>query len=280
MNKFFLFWVFLLYPLSLSARGHVPADTAQDDGLNAVLWQQTAVERKAANLSLYTSAQNWLDSAVRDSNWTAVIEQGKDYQTKKPAIILDIDETVLDNMSYQAWCIETGQAYASETWQNFVDSASSVPIPGALQFTQAAAQKGIEIFYVSNRKAHGETATIENLRKFGFPMADPEHVLLKAEQPDWSSAKGTRRAFLAEKYRIIMLFGDNFGDFIDDIHGGIEARLQTMNKYEEYWGKCWFMLPNPAYGSWEAAAFEDDWTKSESQRRREKHAALDSWSGP
>lgn len=267
----------LLAATSISARAE---DPAQNDGLNATLWFQTSVEYKATAMSVYAGAQRLLPDAIGDHGWTADPEQGANYMSKPPAIILDIDETVLDNSAYQSWVVTENTSYSGKTWAEFVNDEISTPIPGALALTKAAAAKGVAVFYVSNRKAPQEKATIANLKKYGFPDADADHVMLRGEIKAWGSAKGTRRAAVAKDHRIIMMFGDNFGDFVDDMGGDIKGRLAMMNKYKDYWGQSWFMLPNPTYGSWESAAFNDKWGKPAGERRQDKLNSLNSWSGP
>lgn len=251
-----------------------------NDGLNATLWYQTSVEAKTTAISVYSGATRLLDAAIGDHSWTAALEQDGDYKSKPPAVILDIDETVLDNSAYQSWVVTENTHYSSKTWAAFVHDMISTPIPGALEFTKAAAERGVEVFYVSNRKAPQEEPTIENLKKYGFPYADDKHVMLRGEVEEWGSAKEPRRKAVADEYRVIMMFGDNFGDFTDDIDGTIEERLDLMNQYANYWGERWFMLPNPTYGSWESAAFGGDWSKSTEERRQDKLNSLDAWSGP
>lgn len=255
-------------------------EPAQNDGLNASLWYQTSVEYKTTALSVYAGAQRLLDAAIGDHGWTAALEQDGNYSAKPPAIILDVDETVLDNSAYQSWVVTANTSYSSKTWAAFVEDAISTPTPGALELTKAAADKGVEVFYVTNRKAAEEAATIKNLQEYGFPYADADHVMVRGEKEEWGSAKATRRAAVAADFRVIMMFGDNFGDFTDDIDGSIDERLEVMDKYATYWGERWFMLPNPTYGSWESAAFGNDWKKSPEARRQDKLDALNSWSGP
>lgn len=265
---------------ALCAFGAQAEEPAQNDGLNGTLWLQTSVEYKTTAKSVFAGATRLLDAAIGDHSWTAALEQDGNYMSKPPAVILDVDETVLDNSAYQAWVVTESTYYSSKTWAKFVHDMISTPTPGALEFTKAAAAKGVEVFYVSNRKAPEEAPTIENLKKYGFPYADEKHVMLRGEVEEWGSNKTPRRKAVADDYRVIMQFGDNFGDFTDEIDGTIAERLDVMNKYDTYWGERWFMLPNPSYGSWEEAAFGGDWGKSGGERRQDKLNAMDPWAGP
>ena len=117
----------------------------------------------------------------------------------------------------------------------------------------------MKVFYVSNRTAEEEAATRKNLEKFGFPLdGDVDTVLMAREQPDWGSAKGTRRAHIAESYRVLLNLGDNFGDFVDEFRGTEAERLVVLEEHKDRWGREWIMLANPTYGSFESAPFKHD----------------------
>ena len=228
---------------------------APHENLNAVIWVQTALEYEATALQAYRLAQLQLDAALADPSWTAAIEQSGDASKLPPAVILDIDETVLDNSYYQARMVRDNTAYATATWDPWVMEARATAIPGARQFTQYAAQKGVAVFYVTNRTANLEQATRKNLASEGFPLAaNLDTVLVRGERQEWSSsAKGPRRAHVARDYRIVMLIGDDLGDFVVDASGTPQERAARTARYEGWWGRRWIMIPNPTYGSWERA---------------------------
>ncbi|WP_051548190.1 HAD family acid phosphatase [Sneathiella glossodoripedis] len=172
----------------------VKADEAANDLINATVWTQTAVEFKASSMAAFKLAEIMLDRALANKDWTAALEQGDNYQGKPPAVILDVDETVLDNTEYEAWLIKAKKNYSSKTWMPFVDAAQSDPIPGSKEFINYAKSKGVEIFYVSNRKAPGEAGTRKNLKDLGYPINEKiDTVLLRGERENWGSEKGTRR---------------------------------------------------------------------------------------
>ena len=97
-----------------------------------------------------------------------------------------------------------------------------------------------------------EAGTIENLAKVGVSGVLPEDILLLGEEDGWSSEKKSRREYVSKKYRIVMLFGDDLGDFLPGVKSGItpEERDRLVGEHNNNWGKKWFMLPNPTYGSW------------------------------
>lgn len=260
------------------------AALAQDanDNLNAVLWMQKSVEYKANAEAVFALARIRLDEALKDKSWTAApAEQTGDFKSLSPAVVLDADETVLDNSGYQAWMVVKGETFNPKTWTQFVNSQTSTAIPGAVEFTKYAESKGVRVFYVTNRTKVEEPATRENMRKLGFPMeANIDTILTAKEQPDWGSAKGTRRAVLARHYRILLLMGDNFGDFTDAYRGSEAERLKAYEDNKARWGREWIMLANPAYGSFESAPFGHDYKKSADEQRKAKRDVLDPWKGP
>jgi acid phosphatase len=260
----------------------VAQDPPAHDLLNAVLWMQRSVEYRASAMTAFALARIRLDQALADPSWTAAPkEQTGAYQSLPPAVVLDIDETILDNSGYQAWMVLKDTTFDPKTWTAYVNTVTSVPIPGAVEFAKYAEGKGVKVFYISNRTAVEEPATRKNLEKLGFPMGgDVDTFLMARKQPSWGSAKGTRRAHVAKSYRILLNVGDNFGDFVDE-YGGTEAeRLKVMEDHKDRWGREWIMIANPAYGSFESAAFGHDFKRPPADRRKAKRQVLDAWPGP
>jgi len=258
------------------------AGEPQNDDLNAVLWDQTSVEAKASWITAYKLARIRLDQALYHRRWTAAEEQTGHYRRLPPAIILDVDDTVLNTSAYQAWTVTAGTSYSGKTWDDYVKAEKDVPIAGAVDFLKYAARRGVTIFYVTNRTAGQEAPTVEEMKKFGFPMGNGkvDTFLASGEQPDWKSAKGTRRAFIAQNYRILLLVGDNMGDFTDKYTGSVAERDAVFEADMHHWGHDWIQIANPTYGSWQSAPFGNDYKKSADEQRKENKAALSPWSGP
>jgi len=257
-------------------------DPPASDLLNAVLWMQRSVEFKASALTAFALARIRLDQALADPSWTgAPREQTGAYQSLPPAVILDVDETILDNSGYQAWMALKGTSFDPKTWNAYVNTVTSLAVPGALEFARYADAKGVKVFYVSNRTAEEEPATRRNLEKLGFPMGGGvDTMLMTRKQPDWGSAKGPRRAFVAKSYRVLLNVGDNLGDFVDEYRGTEAERLKVLEQHRDRWGREWIVIANPAYGSFESAPFGHDFKLSDGERRRLKRAVLDAWPGP
>jgi acid phosphatase len=223
---------------------------------DSVVWFRTSVEYRAVTTQSYRLATLMLDRGLADRAWTAALEQTGDFGSKPPAVILDVDETVLDNSESEERNIREGASYNEARWADWCNERRATPIPGALEFTRAAAAKGVAVFYVTNRDRALEQATRDNLAKYGFPL-DParDTVLTRAERPEWSSSdKSSRRAVVAQDFRILLLVGDDFGDFVAGARGTLAARRALDEANAARWGVTWIALPNPLYGSWKTAA--------------------------
>ncbi len=162
---------------------------------------------------------------------------------------------MLDNSIHQARLVADGRAYNEAQWNAWCEERAATAVPGALEFTRAAAARGVTVFYVTNREARVETATRENLARLGFPLdAARDTLFTKGERPEWAgSEKASRRAFIARDFRILLLIGDDYGDFSEGARRQLAERRASAEPYRSWWGERWFMLPNPNYGTWERA---------------------------
>jgi 5'-nucleotidase (lipoprotein e(P4) family) len=240
-------------------------DTAREQ-LHATLWMQQAAEYRSMVAQTYRLATERLELALAPGS--AALEQA-DLPAQRlaalpPAIILDLDETVLDNSFYQARLLRDRRDYDDASWAAWVEEAAAPALPGAREFLRAAAARGIRIFYVTNRECPrqrptegdpcpAKSATLRNLAALALPGADdPETLLLRRERPEWDGrSKSPRRAWIGERYRIVALVGDDLQDFVDrSIYLGRGGALDAL------FGLRWFLLPNAMYGSWDRALVE------------------------
>lgn len=252
---------------SAPVRDTVPAPAAvaasqAHDNLNATLWMERAAEFEATMLGIYAGATRSLDRALADPSWTALVpdEAPLGFETLPPAIIVDADETFINNLPAQARAVRDNAGFELARWQAWVNERKAKPMPGALEFARYAASRGVTIFYVTNRDYPEEyQATVDNLRSAGFPVADDAGNILLRGGPEAAASreKGERRRLVAKTHRVMLMLGDNLGDFLDGINTGSEARSKLMAPYATWWGERWFMLPNPSYGSWESAVLKD-----------------------
>jgi 5'-nucleotidase (lipoprotein e(P4) family) len=255
--------------------------TGTHDNLNAVAWVQTSVEYRAITTQTFRAAADHLDVALKEKNWDALVpsERGNAAAGLKPAVVMDVDETVLDNSPYQARLIRDGKEYDEISWDQWVAEKKAKPLPGVVDFAKAAAEKGVTILYISNRAVHLKEATLANLREAGLPVADDSvflglgTVLEGCEQN--GSEKNCRRRLAGQQYRVLMQFGDQIGDFVQVEANTREGRQALFDEYDDWFGERWWMLPNPTYGSWEPALFNNAWDQPPAARTQAKRDALD-----
>lgn len=204
--------------------------------LLSTAWYQFSAERKALYYQAFNIAKERIDAITRDKT------------LQSPAVVLDIDETVLDNSPYQGWCVVSDSLFTQKTWNNWVLQAKAGALNGALEFTNYAKSKGVEVIYVSNRMVSEMEQTIVNLKKAGFPNASEEFIFLKEDTSD----KTARRSAVSEKYSIALLVGDNLGDFdhlYDNRTDGNAHKI--VDEQKALFGTRFIILPNPMYGTWE-----------------------------
>lgn len=204
--------------------------------VNAALWVQSAAEYRASAMQTYAVARRALDAALTISD------------VKPAAVILDLDETSLDNTPFEARMVHSRKAYDADAWKEWVSESAAGATPAAAEFLTYARSRGVTLFYITNRKADEKEATRQNLEKLGYPVTN-ETLLTRVDTSD----KGPRRDFVASHYRVLLLLGDDLNDFTDAAGKTVEQRIAIIRENAGRWGTSWFILPNPMYGSWEAA---------------------------
>lgn len=208
--------------------------------LLACVYQQTAAEYSAMCYQAYNAAR------------AALIADLNDRDIDKPrAVILDVDETVLDNSPFQAACILNNTDYPVG-WDEWCEMAIARPVPGVKEFLQLTNGYGVKIFYVTNRKEHLKEATLKNLQLHEFPQVNDEHLLMRTTTSD----KEPRREQISENYHISLLVGDNLGDFSKDFYKKEHAERQAaVDSLNTSFGQRFIVLPNPMYGDWESVLY-------------------------
>lgn len=238
-NLLYLFGILLV----LSAC-NTPAPTEQTKECNeterllaAVAWFQRSAEMDVQYRQAFEFAQIKIERNL-----------AKHQETDKPAaVVLDIDETVLDNSPFEVKAIATKQPYTRKSWSAWVQNKSAKALPGALEFTKWAKEKGVEVFYISNRRTNNLDVTVENLKTVGFPNADSSFVLLRSDKSD----KTARRTTVQNTHKIILYIGDNLTDYSEEFRerkanfgkDAVAEKWEDLNSY-------FIQLPNPMYGDW------------------------------
>ena len=235
-----IYKISFLVAIFLLTTGFVSTTTNTMSGLDAVFWHQKSQEYGGVTESLYYGSRDRLDEAISAKEWTASVEQlkmGKPYP-KKTAIVLDIDETVLNNSPLYARVVKDPNYDMGKGWASWTAQGRAKALAGSVDFIKYSLDKGVAVFFVSNRSCTQDGATIRNMKKVGFPTDNPKlHFisnnsqyndpfsydscpkmealvkgLLGVKGPKWASYKWARRSAIAKKYRILMLFGDSQGD--------------------------------------------------------------------
>lgn len=213
-----------------------PPEAKESDAiLFSTLWLQNAPEATIARKQAYQWAEKQMAENLQRYS-----------KSKKPwAVVLDLDETVLDNSPYEARLIQEGGSFSPETWDAWVAEANADLLPGAADFLNKAAEMGLAVFYISNRDQAGLGATIKNMARYQLPFADSAHVLLKTD----SSDKTARRLKVEENHKIILLLGDQMGDFAEAEQ--LEAMpADSLNNH-------FVLIPNPMYGAFTKLSEEE-----------------------
>lgn len=216
-----------------------PPFEPNEQSVGALLWFQSAAEAKALYYQAYQLARMRLT------------EQLLQKHPSPPAVVVDIDETLLDNSPHQAKLILTHQTFPA-FWDEWIDRAEALPLPGAVEFLRFADSCGVAVFYVSNRDAKTLEPTMTNLARHGFPQLLPERFLLRSTE----SSKADRRRHIEDRYTIVLLVGDNLNDFSELFERqSVSDRSATVDQLRNEFGKSYIIIPNPYYGDWENAVF-------------------------
>ncbi len=219
--------------------------------LLSTLFQQKAAERRALSYQAFNIAKLRLDNELRIAGLTKTL-----------AVVVDIDETVLDNSPYEAKGIIENSDYP-KYWDEWCKLASARPLAGSVEFLNFAKSKGVVVFYITNRKINLLDVTLKNLKEKGFPYADKEHVLMKTDD----SNKDSRRDIVSANHKIILLMGDNLGDFMHVFDNKtIDERFSLTDSYKDEFGKKFIVLPNPMYGSWLNELFNNDFDMPKAEK--------------
>lgn len=215
-------------------------------------------------MQTYQEAGRDLPGFLADKSWSALPEQ-QNAENLPPAVILDVDETVVANAEFQI-TFERPISHRKLYDDYRVNDPS--PVPGVIEFITAARHAGVAIFFVTNRPCRQvdddpdpcpqKRATVGQILKLGIET-DAEHVLLSNEQ-GWDRAKIGRREHIAKTHRILMLFGDDLGDFVPCVRTRLygpctkpatkESRERMVAEHSDYWGNGWYILAGPMHGSW------------------------------
>lgn len=251
--------LFLL--LALFTAADEPFVSENDHLTLAVLYHQRAPEYRALCYQSYNLAAVRLKQLVKRKG-TA---QGL-------AVVMDLDETVLDNSPFEAKCILNNSNYPVQ-WKEWCELARAEAVPGSVEFINSAKQLGVEVVYISNRKEEFRKVTRNNMTTLGIPEVRDEHLLLRVKE----SGKEARRQEVAKQFDIVLLIGDNLNDFSELFENAKgDDRISKTNDLKQEFGEKFIMLPNSMYGEWESDLYSEK-NKNPQAQRAARYKALKSF---
>ena len=237
----------------------------QNQAALGIVWMQQSGEYQALAHQAFNSAKMAFDHT-------------KAVKGKKKAVVVDLDETMMDNSAYAGWQIKNGKDFSQETWTQWVNARETTAIPGAVEFANYVNSHGGTMFYVSNRLENGERqGTIDDMKRLGFTGVSDKTLLLKADK----SAKSARFKTITDQgYDIVVYVGDNLNDFGDTTyHKPNSERREFVSKNAKSFGTKYIVLPNPNYGDWEGGLDQNYYKGDTKNKLNIRTNAIKAWDG-
>jgi 5'-nucleotidase (lipoprotein e(P4) family) len=228
------------------------ADTEAGEGLHnsllwSVAWKQTAAEYFALCHQAYNLARMRVDIALQDREKAA----------KPLAVITDMDDTIMHARSYWGHLIEQNLEFFDDAiWDEWLPNNEVTAAPGALEFFNYCMDKGVTVFYVTNRDQGERTFeyALNQLVHLDMPYADEEHLYVFRDTSDKSPA----REEISATHDVAVMLGDNLNDYQRDYYvKDIDERMALMERDRDHWGTKFILLPNSTDGHWVRAIFGD-----------------------
>ena len=258
------FVLILIFAVTAAAQtpGQKQADKEYEVG--AVVWQQSSGEHRALAYQAFALARMVLDRDLR------VNRRGK----LRRAIVVDVDETILDNSAHEAWLIKNHRSYNAQDWTEWCNRAEAGVVSGAVEFLRYANSRGVRVFYITNRKEIEKDGTARNLKKLGFPEVTDETLLVRTDKD--SSSKEPRRVAVGAKYHVVLLMGDDLNDFAEVFEQSrtVASRIEAVERNRAQFGAHFIVLPNPMYGHWEDAIYGNDAKLTEEEKAAKRRNQL------
>ena len=237
----------------------------QNQAALSVVWMQQSGEYQALAHQAFNAAKTAFDHS-------------KASKGKKKAVVVDLDETFIDNSAYAGWQVKNGKPFSGETWTKWVDARQSAAVPGAVEFSNYVNSHGGAVFFVSNRRDDVEKAgTIDDMKRLGFTNVTEDRLLLKKDK----SNKSQRfESIMQQNYDIVVYVGDNLNDFGDATYKKSNAeRRNFVAQNNKLFGTKFIILPNANYGDWEGG-LDPSYFKGDVQNKLNiRNNAIKAWDG-
>jgi len=246
------------------------ADAAIQSELTLPSGHMDKVPYRGLDASLYMLASAEYRAACHQCfRWAEMIVQlkkqlrrgvGESANSKPMAVVMDLDETILDNGWFQSQQIRDQVAFDMQRWAMWEQNGSAKVrvIPGAVAFIKKLRELGVAPIYISNRNSKALKQTMETLERFEINV--PVNQILLADEQTGSD-KTSRRARVEQSFDVILYLGDNLRDFDEcfkyNSADGIDGRNRAVEELSEKFGIEWIILPNPSYGEWTKALKND-----------------------
>lgn len=207
----------------------------------------------------------WPGSVVLAAGTTAARPDTLPCAALPPAVVLDMDETVVANLGYEYDEAISGRPYDAERWARWERGGvgKAVALPGAVRAFRALRTMGVAVVVNTNRSAANAADTARALAAAGLGEFRHGDTLFLKGDVDGSSGKDGRRRAIAQRYCVLAMAGDQLGDFADLFNppGRAPAQgrrlLPSTSPLAARWGQGWFMLPNPVYGTGLGAGWDE-----------------------
>jgi 5'-nucleotidase (lipoprotein e(P4) family) len=256
-----IFFIFAAVASTTAQTATAPLPKANNEyQTGGTLWFQSSGEARALQYQAYLLARLMLDRDLKSR-----------HRDQRRAVVVDVDETILDNSRHQAPLIVDNKPFESAGWIAWCNRAEATAIPGALEFLRYAASRGVRVFYVTNRGLAEKEGTARNLKRLGFPGVSDETLLVRTD----TSSKEPRRQSISKRYRIVLLAGDNLNDFAALFEGkSVAERQAAVDAWRQKFGTQFIVLPNPMYGDWENAIYKYNFQLKEEEKAKLRKEAL------
>jgi 5'-nucleotidase (lipoprotein e(P4) family) len=204
----------------------------------AVRWSSDSAEHRALFVQVYRAA-------------TAVVEREAARRAAGTwAVILDADETTIDNSLYQIERARAGRPFDAASWRAWCARREAVPLPGAAAFLSRVRALGGKVAIVTNRTAaecpDTEAVFLAHGLAYDVMLCRPDGTPTDKNPRFEAVARGTAREGLPP-LDVVAFVGDNILDFPGHSQ---EIRKEGDEAFAPF-GVRFFLLPNPMYGSWE-----------------------------